>query len=225
MPDVKSFEACGHVFGSKTAATRRVNEWLRDLPTGRLQGRDEAWASELLDRHPKRDEKVGPGLAWIECASGGFGGTTNCLWAVREDGSRQSFSAASCVTGSTGDGVNEALRTSIEDQILAFKNRAFEASGFEPIVCPKTGNLMHHLSPDAHADHNFEVPGGTFKALVQRFLSEEGMSQRDVAAHVASIPGSPLKRITELVLLARWRAFHEANAQLRLIHKSANLRG
>lgn len=95
-------------FPTKTAVTARCQEILRAYPgqTGTGAGQPQevtdpthvAFLTELVQRHPEAEEKIGSGIAAFKVQVSPTGqGNTRCFWVIHPDGSATHFSFKSCL--------------------------------------------------------------------------------------------------------------------------------
>ena len=105
-----------------------------------------------------------------------------------------------------------ACRNAIEDQVREFKDRFFEQDGeFE---CSVTRECLTYKN--AHVDHEYPK---TFDQIVYDFIKEENIDVNSVI-----IEGELVKKLKDKRLEEEFAEYHKANAKLRVISKSANLR-
>lgn len=180
-----------------------------------LRGRiplDVAFAAWLLDRHPSKTEKVGPGIARFYIAPDGYGFRNNCFWIERTDGTCVRFSYPCCLAGKSSSHKSRvllALRAEIQEQIVSFRkeNAAIK-------TCAISGKPLG-LEP-THVDH---APPRTFKQISEEFLLEYGSPVETIAV-ADSVP----MRLADRELAAAWHWWHNERATLRLVLASKNLR-
>lgn len=170
------------------------------------EGPNYDFLASLIERHPRRDSKVGCGIAGFFIGPDGYG--KSCFWLRRLDGTSTDFSFHECVKASSEKSdFRAAARREIKDQILDFKRNAF------PAVCPYTGEKMTH--DNCHVDH---VPPMTFARLADEWLM--GRPYPETMGH---IDGSTEIRFKDRTLAEQWWNYHRQHAQLRLVSKQANL--
>jgi len=164
----------GHEFPTKQAAVEHVRGILaRHAPGQVLQGDDLHFVRDLLSRHPRAAEKVGPGAAAI-CVE------INTTWRPRPmfviervDGSRTDFGFMKCIyRPSPKADLLAACRTAVVADVLAFKRRYFDehADGRNRVRCALTGHLRGW--EEVHVDH---AAPWTFRLIVNRFCLREGI--------------------------------------------------
>ncbi|MCL2724188.1 MAG: DCL family protein [Polyangiaceae bacterium] len=208
------YVVAGIVFSTKKKLSEHCSSILRKYSLNDdVNDDDAAFLHSLLERHPERDQKVGVGVRRFFVGPNDYG--RKCFWLERVDGTKTDFSFMACITPPRHeDDVRQALRSLIEKQIIAFRDRAFAVIRHVP--CAITGELV--TTDDAHVDHQ---PPTTFDELVKRFLAERSMTFGDVAI-VPTADGDTVCRLVDDALARAWMAFHEENAVLQIATKRAN---
>lgn len=130
------------------------------------------------------------------------------------------FSYKSCINN-TGQikklKQNSAFRNTIKYQIVDFKNTCFHTN--HEILCSKTGVKLLNDS-NTHVDHNYEIL--PFRVLVSNFTKQYRITETDLETtsdNVELLHYFKNERISQI-----FKEYHKQNAQLRLIHASANLK-
>lgn len=195
-------------FPSRTAAQEAVRALIaRNKLDEPLQGSDLAFAEALLQAHPQAEYKRRHGSSAIVVTQA-EGYTTKCLAVVGLGGEKEEFSfrvalgLQPCVPL-----LGAAARTAVDETISSFRRSAF-AAGL--VTCPV---LCVPVPPrDAHVDHG---PPWPFDKIVRAFVAEHGepsithQGNRDMFADQADA--------------AVFKAWHDERAQLRIVHRIANL--
>ena len=165
---------------------------------------------DLLVRHPKADEKIGCGIDGIRVVPEWGNRRFDIL---RLDDSSIDFSPKKCLTPETQlTKFKRACRNAIQEQVRAFKNQFF-AQG-EKFECPINREVITY--DNAHVDHEYP---NTFDQIVHNFIKEKNIDVDSVA-----IEGEIAKKFKDKKLEEEFAEYHKANAKLRVISKSANLR-
>ena len=204
-------------FDTKSAA----KEWVRNLvaryPDGApISPDDTAFLKDLLELHPRVDEKVGAGVQSFTIDTNWEYSNTRTIFINRTDGSRTDFSWVKCIDGETSDQLQmQALRVAIMDQIIAFKQGQFLAG--KTVRCPETGEELSWQH--CHVDH---CAPDTFDKLVADWLSAEGITIEQVAIS-PSRDSSFHRKLTNEAQRVSWWNFHNAKKRLRLLSPFANL--
>lgn len=191
---------------------------IRDrYPDGaQLAVEDDSLLRDLLACHPEASYKIGPGVDHFTVETDTHFGRTRHFTVHRVDQSSTDFSFHSCIDGrNTRRDRMGALREAVEDQIVAFRERAF-ALETSP-VCPIRGVPVRRDS--YHVDH---APPAVFDVLVQGWLGAARMSLDDV---LITPPGDNqiVATMTDAVQKLSWQEHHRSNANLRLLSSRANL--
>lgn len=230
-------------FPSKAAAIAEIRRIKDEYPSGTpLVGDDAELMLAVLGNHHDRTKKIGVGVDHISVRSIEYG--VKGFWITRIDGSCEDFSYKTALNGELSHAaqVKRAMRFAIDPAIRRFKDQQFQNLPwattrpavspesdpfdiFDPAnhdynvvrvlpKCPLTGNA---LSNDAttHVDHH----NPTFAELVADFAAENGGIDN---IHVESSTTHPGPMLVDPVK-TKWIDYHERNAILRLIHRSANL--
>jgi len=143
------------VVGQVTFLTQSDAErWIRSLVARYQDGEtvsenDAAFLRDLLELHPRCDEKIGVGVSSFRIDSNPEY-PNRTIFIIRADGSPTHFSWQKCIKGEAAENLKRhAMRNAIMDQIIAFKKVKFSSG--ERITCPETGE---ELSWDnCHLDH------------------------------------------------------------------------
>lgn len=213
----KALHVGSRQFPSQKAALAFFRE-IRDRNSDgvRIGSDDDLALRDLLACHPEAKDKIGSGIAYFSIATDGLFGTTRHFVVFRTDGSSTDFSFKMCIEGRNSNRDRmEALRRAVEDQIVAFRNRAF--AGRPALVCPLSGIAV--TLNNSHVDHG---PPLGFHGLAGAWLSTEGLDL--VELHISEPADNQI--VTLLVDEAQrlsWQEFHRANATLRILSPRANL--
>lgn len=196
------------IFSSKSAAQKAIREMMArnkdDVP---LTGADLLLAEAVLATHPQVDYKRRHGCKGIVIVKA-KGYSTRCLAIVTEDDGKEEFSFTVAIGISPCTPVlGAAARNAVADSTRAFKAGIFAN---DEVRCAVNGTVL--LWEDAHVDH---APPWTFDRIVQEFQKEFG----EVAL---KHEGNQDLFQTEADAL-RFREYHDARADLRVIHRRVNL--
>lgn len=206
------------IFPTRKAAEREIRRILHDSPLDiPLQSHEHDLIAALASCHHEAETKIGVGIQHITVRQVEYG--SRGFWITRTDGTSVDFSYRTALDGAPShrQQVNEALRVEVSDEIIEFRHRWFaENANFDGMVtCPLTGVRFPH-GRTAHVDH--VLP---FAELVERFVKlAGGYEQLECVPEPHGI-GRP--RLRDREIAAAWQRFHADNAQLRVIHASANL--
>lgn len=224
------FSVCGVAFGSAKAAVDHTRAIVASYEDGQMMSADHrAFMFDLIARrHNEPDEKLVPGridqIVGIRvrhqsgCPQFGRSKTNvNHCVVVYADGQEIDFSWKSCCEGTFSDArdADHAFRRSVEQQVRAYKKRRFFAVGGLP-ACDATGVPL--TFEGCQVDHH----PLTWKALLSRFLEQEGVALDDIKTIPVVPEGGCV--LADADLADRFAAFHEANATLRLVTSAVNRR-
>lgn len=198
-------------FKTKEAAKRFCQELLHKYPPGeRLSGDDDMDVYCLFKHHPEFQEKRGAGVLYFTVEHAFRG--TKCFFVHREDGSSTDFSFMTCIYGSSkAQDFRKACREAVFTDIMNFRRTHLLPGS----VCPITGEVL--TEANTHVDH---APPFTFEAIVQQFVVDEKIN-----INGADIPKSDgfVTKFGDSELARKFREYHNARANLRLVSKTANL--
>jgi len=212
--------------GSETFATKRaIIDRAKGILAhtdfgGELTGDDLAFMLALLQRHPKAERKIGPGVRAIRVELNTHWTPRKAFVLVRVDSSETDFSFYSCVSKRPARAdFNAACRTSVVEDVLAFKQWVFDAGADaeNKVACAITGERVGW--DEAHVDH---APPWTFKAIVDSFASE-------IEVDAARVPltgdgdNECRSAFADAEMAERFRRFHNERARLRVVTNAANL--
>lgn len=201
-----------HFFASKRDAAEHVRSILYGYRPGETVSSEHAvFLADLLDAHPDRAAKFGPGVMSFQVE---WNMGTPGFWLTRVDGTRTDFSYIKCLTPPTELArVKAAFRTEVRDQVTNFKFRAFEACPSP--ACPFTGERLSFGR--CHVDHD-----PPFDELLATFAGLNGLELQHVQLG-PSVDGGMWIRLADRRLAGLWHAYHRDNAGLRVVSIRANL--
>lgn len=207
-------------FRTKTAAKQALRD-IRDASPDRIPILDDDAVDLLLGvlaAHPQSTEKVGVGVAGFFAArSPDF--PSRCFYVRRTDGSETDFSWNEAITPTTPIvRLRMACRNAINAHRLSFRDQAWPIGEVTGRICPITGDVFERT--EAHIDHQ---PPQTLMALVESWLGASHLS----VAEVPIIHTGDLRSVDTFAdgeQESSWVAYHQANAILRLVSASGNLR-
>jgi len=200
-------------FPSRKAVEASVRSILHQTPLRRpLAGPDAELITALVHCHPDAGEKIGVGISSIDVRIIEQG--SRCFWITRTDGTLIHFSYKAALDGapSVRQQVHAALRVAVKDQINTFRGEWFTCNP-QP-VCELTHQRLT-MGPDAHVDHH----DPTFAELANTFINIFGGVDK-IRLQPSDAGGTEMADRTQL---AAWSWYHQQNARLRVIHRSANL--
>lgn len=205
----------GIAFKNKTAVRAHYSQVINAYDSGHtLDGADLAFVADLLKRHRDYDQKFGAGITRFYTTRHKTYGTKKIEF-ERVDGSTDDFSINYCLDPVTPEeyaamNFRCAARTTVLPDIRAFKN----SSG---MVCEITG--IKHARDDLHVDH---APPNVFSSIVVSYLADRGTTPGDYQYNDDS---AGLAVFADRSVGDDFRAYHNARARLRVIHKTINLSG
>lgn len=178
--------------------------------------------SKLLDRHPRRDEKVGVGIKSFIVRKDIYG-RTKCFWIVRLDGTETEFSYDKCIKGNKVTNplklFYEAARVTIDPQIEAYREsyiKAYKDSNGK-FPCEKTGKMLSRK--EENVDH---IPPLTFKKIVENFLEKTNHDLSSIG-YSGFGDGEVHKKFMDESLKSEFATYHMQVARLRVISRKENL--
>lgn len=203
-----------HSFKSQEDAKKYVRSLLSELGCcSSVKSRNlEVYSQlmELIKRHPDGESKIHNvvdfAIQYDKMNKAAF-----MLSIIRSDGEVDTISWIHCVTGkhkSPKDMLNSALRSTIGDQILAFKNN------LQSTCC----ELCTKDTSDYHIDHVVQ-----FVKLTTHFLKINGSPPTEFAPTTDGTNRSAFRMVDQEFSDA-WSEYHKEHAVLRVLCKSCNLK-
>jgi len=210
----------GESFPCAAAAERRIRDILARYATTqameRIGGADRRFVEALIARHPRAEKIIDCGIAHVCVQRVPFQEHCRRFVVIRTDGSWRDFSWRKCLRPTDAlDDVRRSCRRLVADQVAGLA-RAFWRDHPRGTVCPVLGVPMGPKT--AHVDHAPPV----FAELVQAWLAEERLEPDDIEIVYRADYGGR-SEFADPLLAERWREFHRAHAQLRVVSARANL--
>lgn len=175
----------------------------------RMNQEDKTLMIELICLHPHAKEKIGRGVKniWVRRK-----GDSLVRYAVieRKDGSFEGLAHMECVRGHIDP--LPAFRYATMWHTMEYKKARF--AGKSTTKCEISGEDVRW--DFCHVDHAYPL---TFAQLVFDFLKSEGLRREDVQTYAVEDEA----RLADDALVARWRAYHEKHAVLRLTDPTVNI--
>lgn len=214
-------------FKTKTTITNYFSFILKNVKENTvLEGQYFIDVLALLEYHTERDEKIGCGVDYIKVEKhtdliNGFKSSTSHFHIYRKDKTNIDFSYRNCVNniGKDGykskkrDGVLKSFRFVIRPQIDEFRTNAFGKKAY--LLCEVLG--VNFSKKTCHIDHK---PPKSFINIVENFLEKYKLNIEDIET-------LPVDNIYDTILnegiRGNWFEYHKQHAELRAIHKTANL--
>lgn len=205
-------ELAGTTYMTQKAAREAIQHLLRNRPKYTpLNGQDDQFFRDLINRHPEAAKKIGVGIKQIEIRSNG---KHPGLSIIRIDGTSTDLSYQRCIRSTPASPQSEihaAFRKVIKPDLLEFRRDYFDRTA-NP-VCAITGAPItnSHLT---HVDH--KEP--TFEQLADAFIANWPHP-----IMTAADDGEAGRHLIDPDVEEAWRIYHSAHAELRLTTASANL--
>jgi hypothetical protein len=189
---------------------KHAQELLRKMLHGEVPI-DHDLLGDLVLMHPNAVDKVGCGIAYFSTIAAIAGST--CFLIHRIDGSTEDFSIKKCMSSKEAiirSDVYGAMRWAIYPQIVAFRHGLPQKT-----KCSITGVPM--MNNEGHVDHIYP-----YVKIATEFIDLEGISMKDIELIAGDMPDKP-RELVDAEFSARWQAYHELIAKLRLTTSHANL--
>lgn len=214
-------------FKTKTTITNYFSFVLKNTkPDTTLSGAYLEDVLGLLEYHTERDEKVGCGVKSIKVERhtdvvNGYKSNTSHFHIYREDGTNIDFSYKNCVNniGKNGykskkrDDVMKSLRFVVKPQVNDFRTKTFGKK--EYLKCEILG--VNFSKKTCHIDHK---PPKSFINIVENFIELYNLKIEEIE----TIPVDNIyDTISDETIRNNWWEYHLKHAELRAIHKTANL--
>lgn len=206
----------GQFFKTKKQLADRIRLMLWTYGIGDpLLSRDELLLLDLLKQHPRADEKIGSGLAYFTVQVNPQYPNTRSFWIHRTDGTNTDFSYRICLRPPTQwETVNAAFRQAIYEDVIHFKMMAF--AEHPRMRCPVTGD--EYEFQDMHVDHK---PPNTFIIILKDFITSRNLDIEKVP--LITSDGLAGRVLGDDALVATWRGYHGAFADLWVISRDAHV--
>jgi hypothetical protein len=210
----------GHLsFEYRDAAFEYFQKILTSQPAFEpLMGQARKDVEALLCNHENAETKIGTGIAEL------FVGTeqdhsTRCFGIYRTNGTLDNFSYIKAVKGKTMPRMRfmQAGRAAVEEDIQAFKAKQFSEQAYADNMITFPGSDQRYGFRDIHVDH----VEPSFRAIADAFLAQENLDPATVEYDTTGIIGT---RFHDQAMAARFRAFHNERATLKLTPASDNLK-
>jgi len=202
----------GKEFHSKRSCADYVRGVIKSLDVCEI-GKHHSWFwffRDLIERHPRRDEKIGVGVEAFYILQNPCNRKAMTLMVERSDGSRIDFSWLTCVDGkdkSTKADLLAAMRSAVMSQVLDFRGAHF--SGFCQ-ECSKEIDMA-----ESNVDHV-----DTFKILADRFLDGHKNIPNEFDGHPTRF--TTVFKSKDIQFRRDWELFHRENAKLQITCRECN---
>lgn len=202
----------GRNFKSKKAVADMVRIILESYREGNvLDADDTLFLLDLLQLHPRKEEKIGCGVAYMKRTVSPTWKTA-CFQLVRYDGSSTEFSWRECLYPSTHDAdIKKACREAIKEQIEQAKKAAYEIVG---LCCPITGEELTKVN--LHIDHE---PPMTFAVIYEQWKDQPNTRKIKITGHRDN---SDIVRFDDPLVAKDFAEFHRKRAKLRPLSVDGN---
>lgn len=179
---------------------------------------DDKLLRELVELHPRADEKVGPGIDNFFIANTMSGDrdfvrpSYTGIWIRDTEGHTRDFSYNTAIDQPSEQAiVKEALRNEIEDLRITFRDQSLRS----PVVCPRSGTVMHHWDEAAVV---YESP--SWSDLTAAFaVSVGGWTSLETDSGDGETKVGRTLRDHDLA--RRWRTYWQMNAHPLVVSKDA----
>lgn len=176
--------------------------------------------TEVLERHPDFEEKVGVGVAEFfigrtqDAPGVHVGRDAIGIWIRRVDGSTIDFSYITAIRQhSAKSDAKEALRNEVDHRRLAFRDAQFAGDG--ELVSALTGSPINDRT-----DAQVIYVNPTWAQLTFRFAEQEGGWESIPVAPAKSANAAIGSRLADRGQASRWLKFHSQHAALGLATRS-----
>jgi hypothetical protein len=175
---------------------------------------------DLFAYHPRAEHKIGDGIKEIVVRQAARNPKNREFW-IRTEGSDEwidiSWTACLTVTTPLQEFAN-ACRQAVRPETEAFAARVFaEPAQGSRLRCPITGELF--TREEAHVDHDEPWP---MRRIVEQFIANEGLDLEAVQ-YDGFENGSTRITLRDPDLTAKFRAYHDGVACLRVVSATGNL--
>ena len=208
-------------FDSKTRAKEYIQNILRKYPLNTyINSEDFLFILDLLNRHPRQEEKIGVGILSIKIQKDEFGRNKQFL-ILRKDGSSTDFSYLTCLDGKYKNSLGlfkESARNAVKNQIIEYRNSYFTTNQNKEgkILCKETNKRIS--IKECHVDHHPR----SFDSIIDDFIKLKNIDV-DTVKHAGFKDNEQRKSFLDEVMEVLFSEFHKNTAELRVISKVANL--
>ncbi len=208
-------------FDTKGKAEKYIQEILHKYPLNTSFSKEDFFFMEnLLEYHPRYEDKVGNGITSIMIRLNEYG-TNRQFYIVRTDGSLTEFSYPKCLQQKERSNLllfRESARHAIKDQVITYKIKYFEQNQNEygKVVCEETNELIS--TKECHVDHHPK----SFISIVTDFIQSERIDV-DKIKYTGFGDNEQEKEFEDSSLANRFRKYHRENAKYRIITIKVNL--
>ena len=212
------FHLAGNTYTTKTQVRNIVRtiaaKATLDEP---LRGRRFAFMRDLFAYHPRADKKIGSGIESIVVRRATRNPDNREFW-LKQTGMKAliDISWTECLHATSALAeFRNACRLAVKPYTQAFADRKFADSTF--MICPINKSTFRRT--EAHVDHDDPWP---FSKIVEEFVRAERLNLETVA-YDGFEDGSSFVTLRDADLAARFVAFHEKVATLRVVSAAGNL--
>lgn len=202
-----------HYFTTKTAAIKEIQSRINKYDFGsKISYEDQLFFSQLFTLHSEYSDKIGAGIEHISVEKD-FHRNRN-LYIHRKDGSKIDISWRHCLQPiSKKTTLLLAYRRAVKDIIISYRNNQIDNDAHCPFLNVKlTARNSHVIYPET-----------SFDILVSEFLGTIDCDLYGTELENPSPEDDDQRGILrDKTLEARWRAYHEQNAVLKMISASAH---
>lgn len=207
-------------FKNKTEAKKFFSEILNRNEIGsELSGDDFTHVKSLIEHHHNAVEKIGSGIEKIGVRRTKWGNSHRFV-IIQTNGEEVALSYNTCLDGKTDSRKKfvSACRRHVHKDLHRWKVKQIVQPKSEGMLkCVESGELIEF--EEGQVDHK---PPLTFSVIVKAFVQARKMNT-DQVAFVTDKDG--MERLADEEVIADFREFHKEMAVLRILSKSANLKG
>lgn len=170
---------------------------------------------ELLETHPKVDEKIGVGIKTVKVSKLIY--NTKGFELVRFDGSTEFFSYTKRINSPSTlfTKFSEACRQAIQNDMNEVKLSYFKKhSKNGKVKCQESNKLSTY--EELNVDHR---QPNTFSVIVDRFIEVNGIDIKNTTYILKD--GCP-NELSDINLKTKFQEYHKEKANLRLVRKDLN---
>ena len=208
------FRINNKIYKTKKEITDLIKNILHNYKVGEsINDNDKQVVSDLLKYHPNADEKIGCGILGFKIRQHSVYKKQRGFELIRTDNSPTDFSYIKCITHpSLLNIIKECCRDAIKDDILKFKNNAFDKK--QTIICPITNEVLTQSNCHIHhCDPQFiEIFNGWYK--------DKTITVADINESLDNVDTT---FFTNEDLKNSFRTFHNKICKLRAVSVKANL--
>lgn len=167
---------------------------------------DYEFFSNLIDKHPERDEKIGLGIDKFIIERNKLNTNSFSIYIKQINGFKIVFSWVTSAVGNKPNNLLSALRCAIVSQILNFRNN----NKHKCVYCGSKNNInVDHKNP-------------SFKVLSTNFINQHNNLPTKFDSDI--VTNQPIFSNNDIALKLEWFNYHKKNATYQILCRTCNIK-